>query len=85
MDMISKAKKGPKNNAPASKKLQLQTSIAPLKPAIVPTNGIYEINPDNIIATKPDIPNHKLSPSTTKKFTLYTKIKLVVSKHNHYY
>ena len=24
-------------------------------------------------------------PSSTKKFTLYTKIKLVVSKHNHYY
>jgi len=64
MDMISKAKKGPKNNAPASKKLQFQTSIAPLKPAIVPTNGIYEINPDKIIDTKPDIPNQKLSPST---------------------
>ena len=31
-----KDKNGPKNNAPASKKLHSQTSIAPLKPAIIP-------------------------------------------------
>ena len=59
----AKINKGPKNKAPASKKLQPQTSIAPLKPAIVPTKGIYEIIPDKINAKKPEIPNQISSPS----------------------